>query len=372
MAPVPVTVAEARHRAAALYERRAATWATASAVDDGPLLDLPLHPPSERDALADQAGAVDWVGWWRGVPGVVWGTRQWASLGRQDVPERLTLHRPADVARFAGTSAHWTRLSTRCAEMVDRWGDEVRPVLRRHARTIHQVDEIDLHRLHAVVTWLVEHPDSGLYLRQIPVEGVSTKWAEAHRSLLVGLVTAMTGRPGLGLLDPPSLVRLRFLDTALAPGGLRDLAAPARELAGLAVAGARVLVVENLQTLLALPDASGVIAVHGSGYAVDRLGEIGWIRDRPVDYWGDLDRDGFAILDRLRAHCPDVRSLLMDAETLLDHRHLWTPDPTDGQAVLGRLTGEERAVVALLADHGGVRLEQERLRWDWCLERLGL
>lgn len=47
----------------------------------------------------------------------------------------------------------------------------------------------------------------------------------------------------------------------------------------------------------------------------------------PVVYWGDLDSDGFAILHRLPTHLPEVASVLMDVETLIDHRDLWVPDP---------------------------------------------
>src|ERR1022692_4377837 len=36
-------------------------------------------------------------------------------------------------------------------------------------------------------------------------------------------------------------------------------------------------------------------------------------------YWGDIDTYGFHILDRLRVLFPDVQSLLMDRDTLLEH-----------------------------------------------------
>lgn len=367
----PVTVDALRARAVRLYNRTSATWATSATPPEAPLLDLPLHPPNERTALADPAGAVAWAASWRTSPGVVWHTRHWASLGTQHVPERVVLERPQDIAEAAGLGAHWEMLSARTAALVEAWGDAARPVLRRHARSLMDLDDADLARLRSVVQWLAANPQSGLYLRQLPVEGVSTKWAESHRGLLHAAVTALTGRPDLGLRDAPTLIRVRFLDRALAPGGLLDVAAPACQLGGLRVRPRRVLVVENLQTLLALEPEDGAIAVHGAGYAVDRAAEVAWLRDADrIDYWGDLDRDGFAILNRLRAHCPQARSVLMDSTTLLEHRHLWVADPTSGTARLERLAAEERAVVALLRAHGDVRLEQERLAWPWCVRHL--
>lgn len=370
----PVVVAAARARALALYERRCAQWATEPA--QRPVLDLPLHPPTQGAALGDPAEVVAWVRSWRGEPGVTWTRRRWANAGDQDVPQRLLLDGPGDVAVFAGRATHWHRLRSRADELAGRWGEEVQPAVRRHARAVVEHDDADHARLVAVVDWLAEHPGSGLYLRQVPVAGVDTKWLGSRRSLVTSLVTALTAADGLGLRQPPGLLRVRFLDPALAPGGLRDLAAPPDELDRLTVEPRRILVVENLESLLALPEATGTIAVHGSGYAVDRLGAVGWIRRSPITYWGDLDADGFAILDRLRAHCPDVTSVLMDEATLLDHRDLWVPDPNHDPAspppTPPRLTAQERSTLARLHDLGGVRLEQERLSWPACLSALAL
>ena len=362
----PVPVAAARVRGLATYERRCASWAVDGA--DAVVLDLPLHPPTESAALADTEAAVAWVRSWRALPGVAWGRRRWANLGEQEVPERLRLDNVAALAAFVGRAGHWRTLSSRAAELTDRFGTDVGPALRRHARALVDQSAADHARLIAVVDWLVAHPDSGLYLRQLPVAGVDTKWLESRHAWVTALVTAC-GHDGLGLRQPPGLVRLRC-DPGLAPGGLRDFAAPVEEVDRLALSPDRVLVVENLQTMLAVPDRPGLVVVHGTGYAVNRLGDVGWIRDAPILYWGDLDGDGFAILDRIRAHCPRVDSLLMDSATLLAHRDLWGADPNRPPGILTRLTAAEAATLALLGELGGVRLEQERLAWPGCVSGL--
>ena len=367
-----VTVEAARSRARAVYERSFASWATLP--PDGPVLDLPLHPPTEAAALADGTSAIGWVTSWRdaGVDEVAWAHRQWASLGAQSVPERLRFDSPSSLAVFAGRSTHWRAVSARCAVLVERWDGrpEVASVLRRHARAIGELSPADFARLNAVIEWLVDHPDSGLYIRQLPIRGVDTKWVGAHRSLVTGVVTAITGATGLGLEQPPGLVRVRFLDPALRPGGLDDLAAPVETLAALDVRPTVIYVFENLESVVAMPDVTGAIVVHGSGYAVDRLGRIPWIRDGRIVYWGDLDSNGFAILNRLRSHCSDVQAVLMDEDVLIEHRDLWVPEPTPATGELSYLLPEERAVVARLHELGDVRLEQERLTWPMCIERL--
>jgi hypothetical protein len=88
--------------------------------------------------------------------------------------------------------------------------------------------------------------------------------------------------------------------------------------------------------------------------------------DRDVVYWGDLDTDGFVILDRLRGQLPDVRSVLMDLDTLRAHESQWTTDPTPSRAVLKRLTPDEAAAYRVLRDNDlgtSLRLEQERVNF---------
>lgn len=92
-----------------------------------------------------------------------------------------------------------------------------------------------------------------------------------------------------------------------------------------------------------------------------------------VQYWGDLDTHGFAILHRLRAWLPQTLSFLMDRDTLIAHRDRWGREPTPTAARLDGLTLEEAGLYGELVEgrHGeNVRLEQERLDWGWVLERL--
>lgn len=83
-------------------------------------------------------------------------------------------------------------------------------------------------------------------------------------------------------------------------------------------------------------------------------------------YWGDLDTHGFAILNRVRAHLPFVRSILMDRATLFAHEDRWGMEERPTSASLSRLDAD------LVTDRHGssVRLEQERIDWEWVAKRL--
>ena len=103
------------------------------------------------------------------------------------------------------------------------------------------------------------------------------------------------------------------------------------------------------------------------------VGRLPWLTDVPIDYWGDLDTHGFAILNRLRAFLPQTRSLLMDADTLLSHRDRWVVEQRPTHTSLSRLTQEEVEVYrGLVEDRWGarLRLEQERIDWSWALDHL--
>lgn len=370
--PAPVTPQAAQAQVRRKYERSFGTWATGSVPE--PLLELPLHPPTERSALEQGQAVIEWVKSWDNAPGVVWGERRWASLGRQRVPERLVLPLVSDAAAWCGRSAHWRRVRERTAAVLNLAGDAASPtlpaVVGRAAGELEALPADDVERLIAVLDWLGRHPESGLYLRQLPIGGVDTKWVQRHRGLVERLHQGLTGYATLGLAGAPQLMRLRFLDRRWAPGGLGDVSAPPADLAALDIAPRTVFVFENLESVLAMPPWPDAVVLHGQGYAVDRLGSLPWVRSAGVLYWGDLDSHGLAILNRLRAQPLAVRTVLMDLATLDGHRHLWVPEPKPATGDFAHLHPAERETMAGLAERGNVRLEQERIPWDVALAAL--
>lgn len=377
----PVTVAAARSRAGALLERRLREWVASPEAAEAASLSLALRPPTQAMALAGQAAAREWVRAWAtvsslsGLISVEWETRRWANLGTQRVPVRLELQGAGGIADFAGPShlKRWTDgegLARRVEQALVSDGDpatltRVRDVLRSQWSRLSALQEAEVRRIIEFTRWLSTEDVSGHLLREVPLRGVDTKWLGGHRSMVEALVVAVRGGMGLGLREPADRVRVRFLDVSLAPVGLRDVEAPVTELAALPLANVVVLVVENLQTFLALPTLPRTVAVFGSGYGAGaRLAPLAWMRQARVLYWGDLDSHGFAVLHQFRAFFPQAESILMDVETLLAHRDLWVHEPAPARGVLGSLSGSETQALALLRAEGDMRLEQERITWD--------
>jgi hypothetical protein len=377
-----LTVAEARARALKKVAADQRGWAAFGG--EGAVLEIPLHPPTERQALADQSAAMAWVRAWQaagavsGDVAVTWSGRQWPSLGAQSVPERCVLRGADAIAAFAGaaTSREWVTLRDRASAIRTAFAaraaspDSLASAMRAHGRTLQLLAEPDFTTLLRVLEWLAENPASGWRIRQLPIRGIHTKWLERHRAVVESLYAAISGRISLGLLDAPTSVRVRFLDPALRPGGLCDVIAPVEELAALEIAPSVVFVFENLETLFAMPELPGAVVVHGSGYAAPRLGRIPWIQSGRIIYWGDLDSDGFAILHALRSSCADVTSVLMDDETLMAHRDLWVPEPKAAAGTYSTLTVGEQVALERIRAEGNVRLEQERIAWGFALTQL--
>ncbi len=349
-------------------------------------LPIPLGLPNEQQAREQLAVVKAWQArWhdWQGEGEVVWIERRWPSLGTQRLPERVLLHNPAQVAAWLGETERWQRVTLRYALMVKRW-PQLAEALSRYFEPLAVYSEGDFQRLFAMLEWLEAHPDSGLFLRQLPVSGVDTKWLAARKSFVAGILSVIRGNSIdradfheiSGIRREPTLVRLRLLhpEVRRIAGGLEDITAPVEEIAHLALPLRRVYIVENLQTGLAFEEVPAAAVFMRLGYAVDLFGEIPWLKQLPCYYWGDLDTHGFAILNRLRHYLPQAQSLLMGESTLLAHQELWGQEdkPVDG-AELSLLTETEQGIYRGLCNHRWgtrVRLEQERIPWTYAWKRL--
>ncbi|ODU95631.1 MAG: hypothetical protein ABT20_19620 [Rubrivivax sp. SCN 70-15] len=238
-----------------------------------------------------------------------------------------------------------------------------------------------------VVVWLQAHPRPGIYLRQVDLSGIDSKFIEAQRGVLSELLDLALPQDAIdgaasgaaqfaqryGFRDKPLRVRVRFLDpghVAWVPGADADITVSQDAFARLAPDMQRVFITENEINFLAFPPAAGSLLVFGAGYGFDALAQAAqaaWLRQRDVYYWGDIDTHGFAILDQLRAHVPQAQSLLMDHDTLLAHQAQWTPEPQPTQRDLPRLNEAERRLYDDLRWRRlrpePLRLEQERIAY---------
>lgn len=347
-------------------------------------LEIALRSPSIAD-MGSQFGAVqDWARQLQTGTGYTLITREinHRQLGRQRVPAAARFDHADDALRVIGRLTDARRFDQLAAATLAAL-PELRDWIGSHPLTL--VDQADgWERILTILHWFRAHPRPGLYLRQLDIPGVDTKFIEARKALLTELLDLVLPASSVqreatgarqfdqryGLLGKPTMLRFRLLDRALFISGLHDMTVPLDQFAALAPLATRVFVTENEINMLAMPPLPGAMVIFGGGYAIDRLREIAWLRAGDLIYWGDIDTHGFAILDRLRASMPHTRSILMDEATLQAHRPLWGTEPADKRygGNLTRLDAAEQALFRALRDnvHGQhVRMEQERIGFGW-------
>ena len=228
----------------------------------------------------------------------------------------------------------------------------------------------------AAYEWIGSHRGRGLYLREITAPGVDTKLIERHVTVLAAFLGVKASRIEfeLGFAVKPSFVRMRFEPRPLGmPNGLTEGSFRTNELGQLAVQVREALIVENEITYLSVPVPDAGVVLWGKGYDANNPASLAWLHGIPVRYWGDIDTHGFAILNRVRGSLPHVTSILMDEDTLWAHEERWGNEDTPSTAALPQLTpAEARLYESLVTDRFGrsVRLEQERIDWEWACRQL--
>ncbi len=250
------------------------------------------------------------------------------------------------------------------------------PTLSDVAAVVRKVDTyspVDFALLCEAADWFTSNSAAGLTPRQVPVPGLHAKWLNTRQSL----VATLAGIDELGLLPPhPGRVHFTYLDPAHRASGRRwhdsatvgDSMTPAYQ--------PRMLVIsENKDTAIHFPVLPGGISMEGEGKGARTPAALGWVRDCPlVVYWGDMDADGFEILDGYRAAGLPVVSILMDVATYEVYEAFGTWTDPKGVALtaaprrqLPHLTGAELELYERLIDPGWRRVrrvEQEKIPLD--------
>ncbi|GAA2184137.1 hypothetical protein GCM10009785_30830 [Brooklawnia cerclae] len=354
-----------------------------------PPVECHIRPGVDRSAAVGRIGFAAWGAWrvaWRkvdltGLPGVQYESRDIGVEGRTtQEPLTLCVHDLEAGLRLLGhLGGPGLDVDIDRARRIGARLRDAGAVLTPGAlRALCRLSDADVAVAAEAVAWLCGHPDlSGWTTRQLPVPGAHTKWLIAHG----GLVRSLLGRDvAAETRARPSVVHLTYTDPRyLATGRRRHDAWTTGDSHELAYRPRIVLVVENRDCRLGFPVTVDTVVVEGSGKAAAAsLSRIEWlVGAEHLIYWGDIDADGFAILDGFRAALMSrgvgVNSILMDVATLVRYAHLGVDRDKHGDLLrpstlrLPHLTDEEAACYARVATAGKTpfrRIEQERIPTD--------
>jgi hypothetical protein len=344
-------------------------------------LGIRLRRPTAREITADLAAAQRWAATWdraghvriehQRIGGRLVGSNDLPARAWIDSYEQLwsLLGVAPEAEAFRALQAQTSRQAPRLVEWM-------------LAHPLQVLDRVPVWpALIATVLWIDAHSGPAVYVRQVDVPGVDTKFIERHQGTLAALLDAQldparvdSSRPRseftarYGFRSPPNHIWLRSLDPdRRLAAAYAELAVRREDLATTPPPHSTVYVVENKMTYLAFPNTPDAIAIFGGGYAVSALAEQRWLADRNLYYAGDIDTHGFVILDRLRQRFQHTRSLLMDRATLLAHENQWVQEPEPVASYLAHLGPAETDLYRDLVEDAlgvAVRLEQERISYS--------
>ena len=353
---------------------------------------LTLKRPTSAEMVDDFDGVRDWISELRSLPNYRVEMRELRHrvLGTNKVPAAVWVDTLDDALAIVGKAREARRFARLIETTRQRQPALLEWLARNPLKALALADDWD--RLLDVVDWIRQHPRPGIYLRQIDIPGVHSKFIEAYRGVLLQLLDPLlppeaidrstSGVSGFsrryGFRVKPQRIRLRALDPAhalLHGAGDADLTLDAESLAALSPAVARVFITENEINYLAFPSVPDSLLIFGAGYGFEALAQAEWLARCQVFYWGDIDTHGFAILDQLRACLPHAHSLLMDRATLLAFESQWGKEEKQTDRMLSRLNTEESALYDDLRENKlgqNLRLEQERIGFGWVENALTL
>lgn len=335
-------------------------------------LSLRLKGPVSGELSTRFAEVSDWISALKREPlELLWRTTNHRIIGSNEIPTHAVFANLDDVCRFLRRSPELAvyrslleRTSTRCPFALE-WLSR-RPIQSLQLSGVWE-------RLLDIVEWFSHNPNPEIYLRQVDLPGVDTKFFESHRGVLSELFQLVLPGPEgesqgrnfeqrFGFRERPVRIRWRPLQEGEQFCGFSELTVTREDFVRIDPGYAKVVVVENEINFLAFPSVKNAMVVFGSGYKVGALKNVPWMASREVYYWGDIDTHGFAILDQCRGYYPQTVSLLMDSPTFLAHQAKWVSEARQARVPLARLTADEQSLYQSLLHHEhGVqlRLEQE-------------
>ncbi len=319
-------------------------------------------------------------------------TINYRKIGAQKLPIAIYFETQEDLLKYLG--------KTQIFNQFCQYFDETKKTLPQLITLLQDQPKIMMDNLEnwsqilRVCQYFLQNPLPNVYLRQLDIVGVDTKFIEknfktlkllldtllpeSHRLADINTLSHHGFERRFGLRHPESLIRFRFLDNQLIPLDFPvcDCALPISEFTQINIPARRVFITENKINGLSFPNIKQAIVIFGLGYGITSLTKIQWLKQKEIYYWGDLDSHGFAILSQLRSYFPQTKSLLMDEPTWKKFLHLCVTEPKNQRctATLPNLKAPEQTLYQKLQSRAELnkpsRLEQERIPFNYCLAHI--
>src|SRR5690606_21566520 len=186
-------------------------------------------------------------------------------IGRNDLPTSVTLTSEEDALRLIGKVREASQFHSLAAITLGAFPELRGWLISKPLKLLANAERWE--RLLAVLDWLRRNPRPGIYVRQMDLPGIDTKFIGSCEGILTELFQAtaagadsvpepdgrLTFASRFGFLSKPERVRFRILDSRSRIQGISDLSAPVSEIAKLSLPVNRVYITENDINGLAFP-----------------------------------------------------------------------------------------------------------------------
>jgi len=299
------------------------------------------------------------------------------SLGEQSLPSSLVVSQEQFLA-YLGKKREFLKHISLIEESLSQFA-LLKHLLIKEPKLIMEYSEV-WDKLLKVCHYFMAYPKPNLYIRELEIEGVDSKFIEQHKRVLDKLLETIL-EPSFynaeitkisnygfekkyGLKYDLPTIRFRILDSNQYICGLDDLSLPLNLFQTLDLACKNVYITENKINGLSFPQRKDSMVIFGLGYGIESLKDVVWLRDKNIYYWGDIDTHGFAMLSQVRGYFPCTESILMNEESVVRFKHLAVSEGKPFLGELENLTVEEQRVFEGLKENSygeALRIEQERI-----------
>ena len=301
--------------------------------------------------------------------------RHFDKIGTQQIPNKIIIESIDDYLKITAKEKEYQTFLRNHSLIIQKL-----PILHDWIKTNHikLIEHNTWTDTLKVCNYFIQNPKPKLYIRQLAID-IHTKYISENENVIQSLLefiipehinqSERTFEKRFNLKYSEPLIRIRFLDNQLSPiETATDISLTLSEFNNFYSHCDNIFVAENLMNFLTLPCLTKTIAIwSGGGFNVSYLKDIDWLKSKQFYYWGDIDAQGFQILNQFRTYFPNTIAVMMDEETLSCFKS-GKGKPATNQT-LQRLSESELKLYNHLRQNN-IRLEQEKIRQAFAEEKI--
>jgi len=274
---------------------------------------ISLKPPTGKQIFNDLKGYQAFISEWQSCSFqklVKWEKKTSNAIETQLMPVALVINNVGELIDYLD-KIHITTRWEKVIECIVSYSDLLYKPLILNIEKVEKLSLDDAELIVKTLKQLKPKIGRGLYLRALPLIGVDTKFLESNETIISILLDALTRNSvsdsgnlsnWLGCNSTPNgwLYIRPLCETTEKKLGFPILQLPSNSIQATPLPADNIIVIENVQSGLALPKLKNTIAVFGGGKNVSWL-RSNWLKSKNVAYWGDIDSWGLVSLMMLRA-----------------------------------------------------------------------